>query len=42
VSLLAVEGTIDHVARVSERGRELAVEIGIVLDDEETQVGCSH
>ena len=42
VSLLAVEGTIDHVARVSERGRELPVEIGIVLDDEETQVGCSH
>src|SRR5262249_2259524 len=37
VALLAVEGTIDHVARIDERCRELAIEIGIVLDDEETQ-----
>ena len=42
VALLAVEGAIDHIARVGERGGELPVEIGIVLDDEETQVGCSH
>src|SRR5215831_2161548 len=41
VALLAVEGTIDHVARIDERGRELAIEIGIVLDHEETQDQCS-
>ena len=32
---LAVEGAVDHVAGVGQRGRELTVEIGIVLDDEE-------
>src|SRR5262245_42886857 len=37
VALLAVVGAIHHVARVRERGRELPVEIGIVLDHEETQ-----
>src|SRR3977135_4567499 len=37
VALLAVEGAVDDIARVGERGRELPVEIGIVLDDEETQ-----
>ena len=37
VALLAVEGAIDHVAGVGQRGGELTVEIGIVLDDEETQ-----
>src|SRR6266566_6323751 len=42
VALLAVEGTIDHVARVNERGRELPIEIGIVLDHEEAQGQCSH
>ena len=36
VALLAVEGAVDHVAGVGQRRRELAVEIGIVLDDEET------
>ena len=42
VALLAVEGAIDHIARVGERGRELPVEIGIVLDHEETQGQSSH
>src|SRR5262249_58510912 len=41
-ALLAVEGTIDHVARVNERGRELPIEIGIVLDHGEAQGQCSH
>src|SRR5262249_56457602 len=35
--LLAVKCPVDHVARIGERGRELAVEIGIILNDEETQ-----
>ncbi len=35
VSLLAVEGAIDHIAGVGQRRRELAVEVGIILDDEE-------
>src|SRR5262249_60807680 len=38
----AIEGTIDHISRVGERGRKLPVEIGIVLDHEETQGQCSH
>src|ERR1051326_5562215 len=38
LAFLAVEGAVDHVARLGQRGRELAIEIGIVLDDEETQV----
>ena len=42
VAFLAVKGAIDHVARVGQRGRELSVEIGIVLDDEETQSEYSH
>ena len=33
--LLAVERAVDDVAGVGQRGRELPVEIGIVLDDEE-------
>jgi len=36
VALLAVEGAVDHVAGIGERGGELPIEIGIVLDDEET------
>ena len=36
VPLLAVEGAIDHVAGIGQRGGELPVEIRIVLDDEET------
>ena len=42
VALLAVEGAVDHIARVGERGRELPIEVGIVLDDEETQAQCSR
>src|SRR5262249_23442303 len=42
VTLFAIEGTIDHISRVGERGRKLPVEIGIVLDHEETQGQCSH
>jgi hypothetical protein len=34
VALLAVERAVDGVARVTERRAELAVEIGIVFDDE--------
>ncbi len=33
--LLAVEGAVDDVAGVGQRRRQLPVEIGIVLDDEE-------
>ena len=36
VTLLAIEGAVDHVAGIGERRRQLAIEIGIVLDDEET------
>jgi hypothetical protein len=38
MTLFAVERAIDDIACVGERGCELAVEVGIVLDDEETQV----
>jgi len=37
MAFLAVEGAIDDIAGVGERGRELPVEIGIILDDEEPQ-----
>ena len=37
MALLAVESAIDDVACVGQRGRELAVEIGVVLDHEEAQ-----
>ena len=36
--LLAVEGAVDDIAGVGQRGGELAVEIGVVLDDEQAQV----
>src|SRR6516164_10527979 len=42
VTLFAIEGTIDHISRVSECGRKLPVEIGIVLDYEETHGKCSQ
>ena len=42
MALLAVEGAVDHVARVGQRGGELAVEVGIVLDHEETQGNSSR
>src|SRR3954464_7379559 len=37
VPLLTVKGAVDHVARVGQRGRELPVKVGIILDDEEAQ-----
>ena len=42
VPFFPIEGAIDHVARVGKCGRELSVEIGIVLDDEEAQSEYSH
>ncbi len=39
VPLLAVERAIDHVAGVGQRRRELAIEIGIVFNDEQAQAG---
>ena len=38
VPFLAVERAIDHVTRLGQGRRELAVEIRIVLDDEEAHV----
>ena len=37
MALLAVEGAIDHVAGLGQRGGQLAIEIGVVLDDEQAQ-----
>jgi hypothetical protein len=37
MALLAVERAVDDVAGVGQRRGELAIEIGIVLDDEEAQ-----
>ena len=37
MALLAVEGAVDHIAGIGQGGGELTVEIGIVLDDEQTQ-----
>ena len=39
--LLAVEGAVDDVASIGQRGRKLAVKIGVVLDDEQAQGGVS-
>ena len=38
MGLFAVEGAVDHVTGVGQRGGKLAIEIGIILDDEETHV----
>ena len=35
--LLAVESAVDHIAGIGQRGGELPVEIGIVLDNEKAQ-----
>jgi hypothetical protein len=35
--LLAVEGAIDHIAGIGQRGGELPVEIGIVFDNKKAQ-----
>ena len=37
VPLLAVERAVHDIARVRQRGRELAVQIGVVLDDKKPQ-----
>ena len=37
VAFLAVEGAIDHIAGVGQRRGELAIEIGIVFDNEKAQ-----
>jgi hypothetical protein len=37
MAFLAVKGAVDHIAGVGQRGRELTVEIGIVLDNEKAQ-----
>ncbi len=37
MAFLAVESTIDDVAGVRQRGRELPIEIGIVLDNKKPQ-----
>src|SRR5262249_19328773 len=42
VALFAIEGAVDHIACVSKRSCKLPVEVGIILDDEETQGQCSH
>jgi hypothetical protein len=34
VPLLAIESTIDHITGVRQRGRKLAIEIRIILNDE--------
>jgi hypothetical protein len=39
--LLAVEGAVDDVTGIGQRGRKLAVKIGVVLDDEQAQGGVS-
>jgi hypothetical protein len=39
MAFLAVESPVDDVAGVGQRGGELAVEVGVVLDDEEAQGG---
>src|SRR5665647_3990053 len=38
MALFAVESAVDHVAGIGQRGGELAIEIGVVLNDEEAQV----
>ena len=37
--LLAIEGAIDDITGIGQRGRQLTVEIRIVLNDEQTQAG---
>jgi hypothetical protein len=37
--LLAVKGAIDHITGVCQRRGELAIEIRIVLNDEQAQAG---
>ena len=37
MAFLAVEGAVDHIAGIGQSRGELTVEVGIVLNDEETQ-----
>jgi hypothetical protein len=37
MAFLAVERTVDLVPGIGKRGRQLTVQVGIILDDEETQ-----
>jgi hypothetical protein len=37
VPLLSVESPVHHVTRIGQRGRELTIEIGVVLDHQKTQ-----
>ena len=39
MSLLAIKRAIDHVTGVGQRRRKLAIEIGIVFDNEKAQGG---
>ena len=39
VALLAIEGAVDDIAGVGQRRGELAVEIGIIFNDEQAQAG---
>src|SRR6266849_263881 len=38
MALLAVEGAVHHIASIGQRGGELAIEIGVVLDHEEAHL----
>ena len=38
IAFLAVGGEVDGIARIGQRGHELALEIGIILDDENTHL----
>ena len=39
VPLLAVERAIDHITGIRQRRRQLTVEIGVILDDEQAHAG---
>ena len=39
VPLLAVERPVDHITGIRQRGRQLTVEIGVILDNEQAQAG---
>jgi hypothetical protein len=39
MAFLSVECPVDDVAGIGQRGRELAIEVGVVLDDEQAQSG---
>src|SRR5215468_3879704 len=41
MALLAVEGAVHHIAGITQRGGELAIEIGVILDHEEAHLWFS-